>query len=76
MEQSNGDSTIYFQTSLSPLYKENKIIGIIGVGRNITDLEKIEFALRESEKNILKQNIELRKLNSDKIVLFLSLLTI
>lgn len=61
-----GDSTIYFQTSLSPLYKENKIIGIIGVGRNITDLKKIEFALRESEKNIHKQNIELRKLNSDK----------
>jgi PAS domain S-box-containing protein len=61
-----GDTTIYFQTSLSPLYKENKIIGIIGVGRNITNLKKIEFALRESEESIQKQNIELIKLNSDK----------
>lgn len=61
-----GDSTFYYQTSVSPLYKENKIIGIIGIGRNITDLKKTEFALRASEENIQKQNIELRKLNSDK----------
>ena len=34
-----GNSILYYQTSLSPLIEGNKVIGIIGVGRNITELK-------------------------------------
>ena len=61
-----GNSILYYQTSLSPLIEGNKTIGIIGVGRNITELKNIEIALRKSEENVQKQNLELRKLNADK----------
>lgn len=61
-----GGNTLYFQTSLSPLFEGNTISGIIGVGRNITDLKNTEIALRKSENNVQKQNLELRKLNADK----------
>ena len=47
----NGGNTNYYQTSLSPLYRENKIIGIIGIGRDISELKNKELALKRSEEN-------------------------
>lgn len=52
----SGGNTIYYLTVVSPIYNtDNEIIGIVGVGRNITRLKDIELKLRESEakyKNI------------------------
>jgi PAS domain S-box-containing protein len=45
-----NDKTIYYQTSLSPLYDENRnIIGVVGIGRDITTSKEIEKALKISE---------------------------
>ncbi len=41
-----GNNTIYYQTSLSPLFSKNKIVGIIGVGRNITELKNKEQSIQ------------------------------
>ncbi|GAB4294531.1 MAG: hypothetical protein Kow0090_09290 [Myxococcota bacterium] len=41
----------YYQTALSPLYdSEKRVIGLVGVGRNISDLKETERALKESEE--------------------------
>lgn len=45
-----NDKTIYYQTSLSPLYDESRnIIGVVGIGRDITTAKEIETALKTSE---------------------------
>lgn len=49
-EITQNEHTIYYQTSLSPIFKLGKIIGIIGVGRNITALKESGFELEKSEK--------------------------
>lgn len=43
------DGTRYYQTSLSPLHNENdEVIGVVGVGREITQLKQVEDELRHS----------------------------
>ncbi len=45
------DGIKYFQTSLSPLIApDGTVAGIVGVGRDITVLKRMEQALRESER--------------------------
>ncbi|MEM2660510.1 MAG: PAS domain S-box protein [Nitrososphaeria archaeon] len=45
--------TLYFQTSLSPLRdSKGNIIGIVGVGRDITKLKEAEEKLQEYSKNL------------------------
>lgn len=45
------NGTTYYQTSLSPIRNYyNKIIGIVGVGRNVTTYKTMEDSLRESEE--------------------------
>lgn len=43
-------NNMYYQTSVVPLWHEDEIIGILGVGRDITDYKIAEQALRASEK--------------------------
>ncbi len=45
------EKAVYYQTSLSPLKNENnEIVGIIGIGRDITQRKETELALKESEE--------------------------
>ncbi|MGC8911354.1 MAG: PAS domain S-box protein [Nitrososphaeria archaeon] len=47
--------TLYFQTSLSPLRdSKGNIIGIVGVGRDITKLKEAEEKLQEYTRNLEK----------------------
>ncbi len=47
----NPAGTRYYQTSLSPLRDDaGHIEGLVGVGREITDLKRVEEALRQSEE--------------------------
>jgi PAS domain S-box-containing protein len=44
------DHKRYFQTSLSPIHnQQGSVIGVVGIGRNITSLKRAEQSLRESE---------------------------
>ena len=55
----NGN-TSFFQTSVSPLYNhEYKIVGIVGIGRDITNIRENELKLIESEdryKNLFEKS--------------------
>jgi PAS domain S-box-containing protein len=54
MKTSEG-KTLYFQTSLSPLRdSKGNIIGIVGVGRDITKLKEAEEKLQEYTRNLEK----------------------
>jgi len=45
------EGTRFYQTSLSPVLDENAcIVGLVGIGRNVTDLIKILRKLQESEE--------------------------
>jgi PAS domain S-box-containing protein len=52
--ESPEQTIIYYQTSLSPFRQDNsgEIVGIVGVGRDITLQKQVEQALRESEKKL------------------------
>jgi|GEM_PF-6064084 len=48
---SGPDGETWYQTSLSPIYTENdEISGLVGIGRDITYLKRIEDALKKSEE--------------------------
>jgi len=54
MKTSEG-KTLYFQTSLSPLRdSKGNIIGVVGVGRDITKLKEAEEKLQEYTRNLEK----------------------
>jgi len=44
------DGTLFFQTSLSPIFDENNSVeGLVGIGRNITERKKTEEKLKEQK---------------------------
>jgi len=50
---SNGQDTIEYQTSLSPVFdSEGNVIELVGVGRNVTEQKRTEQALRASEERL------------------------
>jgi PAS domain S-box-containing protein len=52
-EWSVGEPPFYVQTSLSPVHNEQgDVMGLVGVGRDITRLKRMEEALRESNRRI------------------------
>lgn len=57
-------------TTKIPIHNgQGKISGLVGLGHNITDRKMIEFALKESEQNLIKQNLEYHALNNEYLVL-------
>jgi PAS domain S-box-containing protein len=42
----------YYQTSLSPIYDGEWVIGVVGVGRDVTELKRAEQALRVREAQL------------------------
>ena len=63
--------TVYFQTKLSPIRRENgDIIGLVGIGRNITTLKLTEKELSRSlrEKEVLLSEIHHRVKNNMAII--------
>jgi PAS domain S-box-containing protein len=54
-----GENMHHFQTILSPIYKENEIIGLNGVGRNISEL-------KEAQKKLLEATEDLKEINATK----------
>lgn len=40
----------YYQTSTSPIFSNGEVTGIVGIGRNITELKNYEKALKESNR--------------------------
>ncbi len=58
---------IYYHTTLTPLRGPGGgIIGIVGLGRDITARKEAEEALREAKEKLEKQNLDLRKLDELK----------
>jgi PAS domain S-box-containing protein len=57
-------------TTKIPIYNEQRqISGLVGMGHHITDRKKAELALKESEQNLKKQNIEYHTLNEEYLAL-------
>lgn len=54
---------VYYQNALSPIYQNNEVVGLIGVGRDITKLV-------ESRRLIKSREIQLKRLNATKDKLF------
>ena len=51
----NGAAKTYYQTSLSPMYDaEGNIKGLVGIGRDITNIKKIEIELINSKDRFIK----------------------
>jgi len=48
----DGEEISHFQTSLSPIRNsKGQVSGLVGIGRDITELKKAEAQVRDSEKN-------------------------
>ncbi len=57
-------------TSKIPIYDERgKISGLVGLRHDITIRKQIEFELKESERNLIKQNTEYHTLNDEYLAL-------
>ncbi|HDP68168.1 MAG TPA: PAS domain S-box protein [Candidatus Marinimicrobia bacterium] len=60
--------TCYYQTSLSPIVDDNgEVSGLVGIGRDITQIKQAEQALRESERQnafLAQTGFELVRLTS------------
>jgi PAS domain S-box-containing protein len=53
-----------------PIYNEHgKISGLVGLKHDITIRKKFEFNLKESEKNLIRQNQEYHELNNEYLAL-------
>jgi len=66
-----GSGMRYYQTKMSPMRNENgDIIGLVGIGRDITDTRKMQEQLSRSlkEKNILIAEIHHRVKNNMAII--------
>lgn len=53
----------YYQNALSPIYQNSEVVGLIGVGRDITKLV-------ENRRLIMAKGIQLKRLNATKDKLF------
>ncbi|TVQ67963.1 MAG: PAS domain S-box protein [Balneolaceae bacterium] len=70
-EDDIGSGLRYYQTKMSPMRNENgDIIGLVGIGRDITDTKKMQEQLSRSlkEKNILIAEIHHRVKNNMAII--------
>jgi PAS domain S-box-containing protein len=47
-----GSGQKYYQTSLSPIYDGGRVTGVVGVGRDVTELKCVEDALRVREAQL------------------------
>lgn len=57
-------------TTKIPIYNEHgKIYGLVGLKHDITIRKQIEFELKESERNLIKQNTEYLMLNNEYLAL-------
>jgi len=54
---------LYYQNALSPIYQNSEVVGLIGVGRDITKLV-------ENRRLIMAREIQLKRLNATKDKLF------
>ena len=66
-----GQGTAYFQTKVSPMRRgDGEIIGLVGIGRDITDTKKMQEQLSRSlrEKNVLIAEIHHRVKNNMAII--------
>ena len=57
----NSDGARYYQTHLSPIRAGGTVVGLVGVGREISALKKTELALRESEarfRSVVEQSVD------------------
>ena len=57
-------------TTKIPIYNEyGKISGLVGLKHDITIRKQIEFELKESERNLIRQNTEYHMLNDEYLAL-------
>ena len=61
-----SDSDVITETRKIPIFSEGKVEQVITIIRDITESFKLEQELRESEKKLREQNIELMKLDKIK----------
>jgi PAS domain S-box-containing protein len=57
-------------TTKIPIYNEHgKVSGLVGLKHDITIRKQIEFELKESERNLIRQNMEYHTLNDEYLAL-------
>lgn len=67
------DKTFYFQTKISPIHNDKgEIIGIVGIGRDITKLKELEKSLRVFEKIVEQTPTGVFILNLDGKFIFVN----
>jgi hypothetical protein len=57
------------ETNTKPIIKDGKVIGLIGVSRDISERRKMEIALRQSEEKLLKMGLHAKKANLESHLL-------